>query len=106
MKAKIVACRMRVFLKKSIYIDLLRFLIVGLWYTFCKLKELGNILAFCSVPLLNCKEKAGLRLKSRMKFFRNTKYLSCESALVVGNRRAGSKLEGTYREAGNRDFKT
>lgn len=35
-------------------------------------------------------------------FFHGTKYLSCEFGLVMGNRRAGSKLEGTCGEAGNK----
>lgn len=55
---------------------------------------------------MNCEEKAGLRRTSKVKFFHSTKYLSCESVFVLGKRRAGSKLERTYREAGNRDFKT
>jgi len=53
------------------------------------------------VPSLNCEEKAGLRPISKKKFFHSTKYLSCESVIVLEKRRAGSKLEGTYRETGN-----
>lgn len=68
-----------------------------------KLKGLKKILAHCNGPLQSCKERALFRLTCKVKFFfYSTKYLSCEFGLVIGNRRAGSKLEGTYREAGNK----
>lgn len=49
------------------------------------------------------KRRLDLGLQARWGFFIAQKYLSCESVLTLGNRRAG-KLEGTYREVENKRF--